>query len=394
MLTILRRMATAHVNPAVLRWAVDRADVEPDDLSKSMRLSVSTVEGWFDGSSAPTFRQAQDLARRLRVPFGYLFLTDPPAEELPLPDFRRNRSGSRRKLSVDLLDVIADALRHQDWYRDFRLDADEPPLPFVGRFSVRSTVSEVAIDIIRSLDFESEVRRESQRHQFLRAFVRQVESLGVLVMRNGIVRQATNRALDIEEFRGFSIADPMAPVIFINNADGQAAQIFTLAHELAHIWIGEGGISDADPTIAGSASAHIEAYCNEVAGEVLLPWDRIADRWRRRNSSDREWLRRISGDFRVSTVMVARQLWAHEAISRERFFELYEAERAQWVAQRVSTSPGGDYYKSVPIRNSRLLTEAVLESVAASETLIRDASRLLGVKPANLPKLRESMGYA
>ena len=192
----------------------------------------------------------------------------------------------------------------------------------------------------------------------------------------------------------FSIADPMAPVIFINNADSQAAQIFTLAHELAHIWIGEGGISDADPTIAGGPSTHIEAYCNEVAGEILLPWDHIADRWRRRTSSEREWLRRISGDFRVSTVMVARQLWAHEAISRERFFELYAAEREQWVAQRAATSPGGDYYKSVPIRNSRLLTEAVLESVAASETLIRDASRLLGVKPVNLPKLRESMGYA
>ena len=359
-----------------------------------MRQSVSTIEGWFDGSFAPTFRQAQDLAKRLRVPFGYLFLTDPPAEELPLADFRRTRGGSRRKPSVDLLDVIADALRHRDWYREFRLDADEPPLPFVGRYSAQSAVPDVATDIIRRLDFESKVRRKSQRDQFLGAFVRQVETLGVLVMRNGIVRQATNRTLDVEEFRGFSIADPMAPVIFINNADSQAAQIFTLAHELAHIWIGEGGISDADPTIAGGPAAHIEAYCNEVAGEILLPWDRIADRWRRRTLSEREWLARVSSDFRVSTVMVARQLWAHEAISRDRFFELYEVERAQWVAQRAATSSGGDYYKNVPIRNSRLLTEAVLESVAASETLIRDASRLLGVKPANLPKLRASMGAA
>jgi len=385
-------MSTAHVNPAMLRWAAARADIESDDLSRSMRQSTATIESWLDGSSAPTFRQAQDLARRLRVPFGYLFLGDPRADELPLPDFRRRSSRGPRKASVDLLDVIADALRHQDWYRDFRLDAGEPALPFVGRFSTQSAVTDVATDIIRSLDFESEVRRESQRDQFLRAFVCQAESLGVLVMRNGIVRQATNRALDVEEFRGFSIADPMAPLIFINNADSQAAQIFTLAHELAHIWIGEGGISDADPTIAGRANADVEAYCNEVAGEVLLPWDCVADRWRRRTSPEREWLRRISGEFRVSTVMVARQLWTHEAITRERFFELYEAERVQWATQRDAGSPGGDYYKSVPIRNSRLLTEAILESVAASETLIRDASRLLGVKPANLPKLRESMG--
>ncbi len=385
-------MSTAHINPAILRWAADRADVEPEALSKSLRQSVGTIESWLDGSSAPTFRQAQNLAKRLRIPFGYLFLADPPSEELPLPDFRRAPAGGTRKPSVDLRDVIADVLRHQDWYRDFRLGADQSPLPFVGRFSSQAAISEVAADITRSLEFDSAVRTETQRDQFLRAFVLRVEALGVLVMRNGVVRQATNRALRVEEFRGFSIADPMAPVIFVNNADSQAAQIFTLAHELAHIWIGEGGISDADLTIQGSGSTHIEAYCNEVAGEVLLPWSRIADRWSRRRSSESEWLRSISAEFRVSTVMVARQLWTHEAITRERFFELYEEGRTKWAERRSAASPGGDYYKSVPIRNSRLLTEVVLESVASSETLIRDASRLLGVKPANIPKLRESLG--
>ena len=359
-----------------------------------MRQSVSTIEGWFDGSSRPTFRQAQKLAKRLRVPFGYLFLADPPAEELPIPDFRRAPGGAHRRPSVDLRDVIADVLRHQDWYRDFRLDAGEPEVPFVGRFSAKSAVADVAADIARSLDFDTEVRGEPRRDGFLRAFVHQVEALGVLVMRNGVVRQATNRSLDVEEFRGFAIADPLAPVIFLNNADSPAGQIFTLAHELAHIWIGRGGISDADLTIQGSGSTHIEAYCNEVAGEVLVPWGRIAERWRRRTSSESEWLRNVASEYRVSSVMVARQLWAHEAISREMFFELYESERAKWTTQDAATPSGGDYYKNVPIRNSRLLTEAVLESVAASETLIRDASRLLGVKPANLPKLRASMGAA
>ncbi|MCY3806355.1 MAG: XRE family transcriptional regulator [bacterium] len=385
-------MTVAHVNPAVLQWAADRADLGSDDLSRSLRQSVSTVERWLDGSSAPTFSQAQKLAKRLRVPFGYLFLADPPVDELPIPDFRRAPGGAYRRPSVDLRDVIADVLRHQDWYRDFRVGADEPPLPVVGRFSTQAPVSAVAADIALSLNLDSEVRCETQRDRFLRAFVRQVEALGILVMRNGVVHQATNRPLRVEEFRGFSIADPMAPVIFINNADSHSAQIFTLAHELAHIWVGEGGISDADLTIPGGGSTHIEAYCNEVAGEVLLPWDRIADSWKRRTSSESEWLGGVAAEFRVSTVMVARQLWTHGAISRQRFFELYEAERAKWNAQRATTSSGGDYYKNVPIRNSRLLTEAVLESVGASEMLIRDASRLLGVKPANLPKLRASLG--
>ncbi|MHB8466381.1 MAG: ImmA/IrrE family metallo-endopeptidase [Acidimicrobiales bacterium] len=251
-------------------------------------------------------------------------------------------------------------------------------------------MASVVDDISESLSFETEVRPQTQPDQFLRAFVRQVERLGILVMRNGVVRQSTNRALEVTEFRGFSIADPMAPVVFVNNADSAAAQAFTLAHELAHLWIGRGGISDADLTRPGPTS-DIEAYCNDVAGELLLPWSRVAERWRSNAGSLDEWARSVAHEFHVSTVMVARQLWQHDAIAAQDFFDFYETQRASWQ-RKPTTSSGGDFYLSVPIRSSRLLTEAILDSVGASETSIRDASRLLGVKPAKLSKLRESMG--
>ncbi len=385
-------MATAHINPAMLRWAADRADIGPEALGTSLRQKVETVEQWLQGSASPTFVQAQTLAKRLHVPFGYLFISEPPTEDLPLPDFRRMPDGDTPKPSADLLDVIADVLRHQEWYREFRLGNDGQPIPFVGRFDAQAPVAEVAADISESLDLDSRVRSISRRDEYLRALVEQVEGLGILVMRNGIVGQSTNRPLRVEEFRGFSIADPIAPFIFINNTDSRAAQIFTLAHELAHIWIGKGGISDADLTILDTDPHNTEAYCNAVAGEVLLPWDRIADDYSESNFIDSEWLKKVAQEFHVSTVMVARQLWSHGAISRDRFFQTYEDERSNWTARSSSTPGGGNYYKSVPIRNSRRFTEAILESVAASETLIRDASRLLGVKPANLPKLRESLG--
>ena len=138
----------------------------------------------------------------------------------PIHDFRRvHRTGSR-KPSVDLRDAVADVLVKQDWYWDFRTAHNEPPLACVGRFSIQSSVREVAEDIRSTLDFENEVRVQD-RSRFLSTFVSQVEAQGILVMRNGIVRQATNRALDVDEFRGFSIADPMARVIFINNADSK-----------------------------------------------------------------------------------------------------------------------------------------------------------------------------
>ncbi len=386
-------MATAHINPAMLRWAMDRVGVSEDAVAQAFRKPREAIEGWLAGDSAPTFKQAQSLARRLRVPFGYLFLGAPPDEALPLPDFRRTVGTELQGASVDLRDVIADVLRKQDWYRDFRLDNDEEPMPFVGAFASSSSVTDVAADIAERLDFESAVRPQSQASQFLRSFVGQVEKLGILVMRNGIVRQSTNRALDVEEFRGFSIADPMAPVIFVNNADSNAAQAFTLAHELAHVWIGRGGISDADPTIEGEGAGDIEEYCNEVAAELLLPWSRLATRWSQRASTIPGWISEIAREFHVSTVMVARQLWEHTVIERDEFFSLYEAEKANWLRPE-SEGSGGNYYLSVPIRNSRLLTAALLDSVRAAETSIRDASRLLGVKPANLPKLQESMGVS
>lgn len=382
-------MDKAYVNPAILRWAAIRAGLEVPSLGKAFGKPPEAIQAWFEGSSAPTFKQAQVLAKRLRVPFGYLFLSSPPEDDFPIHDFRRVHGTGSREPSVDLRDAVSDVLVKQDWYWDFRTANNEPPLTCVGRFSIRSSAREVAEDIRSTLDFENEVRVQD-RSRFLGTFVSQVEAQGILVMRNGIVRQATNRALDVEEFRGFSIADPMAPVIFINNADSNAAQVFTLAHELAHIWIGQGGVSDADVTIIRQDTDDIETFCNEVAGEVLLPWSEIREIWSNRSASKTDWVRSMSRRFHVSTVMVARQLWTHGAIDREDFFEIYEAERENWIPSQKTTS-GGNYYLMVPIRNSRILTEAILESVAGSETSIRDASRLLGVKPANLPKLRASL---
>ena len=383
-------MARAHINPAILRWAARRAGVEALDLSKTFSKPPEAIQAWFEGSSAPTFRQAQRLAKRLRVPFGYLFLSNPPDEDLPIRDFRRVHGTGLREPSVDLRDVVSDVLVKQDWYWDFRADHSEPPAGCVGRFSIRSPISEVADDIRSALDFEGTVRPQD-RSRFLGRFVDQVEALGILVMRNGIVRQATNRVLRVDEFRGFSITDAMAPVVFINNADSNAAQVFTLAHELAHVWIGEGGVSDADLTMMRRDRDDIEAFCNEVAGELLLPWSEVRHLWNTRSVPKTQWVRAVSKRFHVSTVMVARQLWTHGAIDRDEFFDIYDAERENWIPSKRTTS-GGDYYRMVPIRNSRLLTEAILESVADAETSNRDASRMLGVKPGKLSKLRESMG--
>jgi Zn-dependent peptidase ImmA (M78 family) len=209
-------------------------------------------------------------------------------------------------------------------------------------------------------------------------------------MRSGIVGLDTHRKLSVSDFRGFAISDEYAPVVFINTVDALAAQVFTLAHELGHIWIGASGISNADPRRLEVAD-DVEAFCNAVAGEVLLPWAEAGPSWEANDASREEWIRETARRYHVSTVMVARQLWGHGAISRDDFFTFYDEEAQGWQTSAPSAS-GGNFYASTPIRNSRLFTESVLESVSARETSPRDASQLLGVKPAKLAELRRRMG--
>lgn len=386
-------MATAYINGEMLRWAMRRADVSVRELAEAMNRAEEQIGGWIDGESKPTFRQGQDLARRLHVPFGFLFLDAPPSDDLPIPDFRRVH-GSRvaPEPSVDLREVIADVLRKQQWFADYQRDRLEEPLPFVGAFTTDDEPRAVAADMAERLDFDDRARRESQRDAFLREFSRSAQALGILVMRSGIVGANTHRALKVDEFRGFAISDPYGPAVFVNGNDALAAQVFTLAHELAHIWIGATGVSDSGPA-SDPNEVEIEEYCNRVAGDLLVPWDRVEALWPASTVQLDNWIADLARTFHVSTVMVARQLWEHEAIDRETFFEFYERESAKWQIERGGGgSSGGNPYLTAGVRNSRLLTEAVFASMRASETTIRDASRLLGMKPKNFGRYLAEIG--
>ena len=387
-------MTTAHINSDMLRWAMARADVSPSELADAMKRREEDVRSWIGGESKPTFRQAQDLARRLRVPFGFLFLDESPDDDLPIPDFRRvHGAPTAPEPSVDLRDVIADVMRKQEWFADHQRDRLEEPLAFVGAFQLHDTPQAVATDIGLTLNFDDRARRESSRDGFLREFSRSAQDAGIVVMRSGIVGTNTSRTLEINEFRGFAIADPYAPVVFVNGNDAPAAQIFTLAHELAHIWIGATGVSISGPS-SESGDIEVEGFCNRVAGELLVPWERVEDAMRSAATVGLPALvNSLALTFHVSTVMVARQLWEHNAIDREAFFEFYADESSRWQVDRTSGGrSGGNFYLTAGVRNSRILSQAVMESMRSSRTTVREASRLLGVKPKNFGRYLSEIG--
>lgn len=374
----------ADIEPALLTWAMERAGVERIDLAKAANTSELVVEKWISGETKPTFPQVRRLAARLRMPLGFLFLSNPPSEELPIPDFRTVRGTSLREPSLDLRDAILATMRKQQWLSEYLERNSADPVDFVGQAADVSSWHALASNIRSSLDLHGQSARPSRGTDFLRLLILRVEELGVHVARNGVVGNNTSRPLDVNEFRGFCLSDSYAPFIFINAADSHSAQVFTLIHELVHIWRGDSGVS-------GSSLAHappIEAFANRVAAEVLVPGEAIVEIWSSELSPE-NMVERVARRFRVSRYVAAIRAFESQLVSRPKLEELltqYDLED-----RRPSASEGGDFYRTLVVRNGKTFTREVLEALRKQHVLIRDAAGLLEARPAHLKKIREAV---
>ena len=254
------------VHPDLLRWAADRCGKSWADLTQKF----PGLTDWMSRQTQPTLKQLEDFATTTHTAVGYLFLTEPPKLPLPVPDYRTVGSRHLGQPSPDLLDTLYLCQRRQDWYRQHMLTTGEPIAEFVGSLKTSASVIQSARTIRETLRFSVKERTAlSDVTSASRHFRNQAEAIGVLVMSSSIVGSNSHRPLDLEEFRGFALADPLAPLVFINAADTHAGRTFTLAHELAHLWLGASGVSDVTPR--RTARGEIEKWCNRVAAELLVP---------------------------------------------------------------------------------------------------------------------------
>lgn len=369
------------VQPSLLAWARARSGI--DDETWARRFP--RYDAWHAGTTAPTLKQLEEFARKTHTPVGFFFLDSPPVETVPIPDFR-TVAGRRDALgagaSADLLDVIYSCQARQEWYRDHQLLHGEAPLPFVGRATTGRDVGEAANELTALLDWTTASRERCRSWDAALTWLREhAEAAGVLVMISGIVGSDTHRKLDPQEFRGFALVDAFAALVFVNGADSKAAQVFTLAHELAHLLLGETALSDGDPQSTRNNS--IERWCNQVAAEVLVPMQEF----RPLLSTDddvRAQLEPLATHFRVSTQVILGRMREAGLLSWTQYLDALasESERAAAIVADRGHG-GGNFYNSKPVQVSKRFARALVASAYEGQTPYTDAFRLLGLKKAS-----------
>ncbi len=324
-----------------------------------------------------TVTQIEKLAKHTHVPFGFLFLDTPPVSNRPsIPDLRQMQDSE--PLGNDFFDQLEIVLARQDWYRDYQRRQGEHPLSFVGKYAAAKTRSPITIaqSIRETLQLTTSDRKGKSVADYYQILVKRVEALGVLVMKSGVVGSNTRRSLSPTQFRGFALVDDLAPVIFINGNDQDVAAVFTLIHELAHIWLGISGVSDLALPANGT-----EKLCNAIAGEVLVPSEEFKADWREHQDLDE-----LAKLYCVSRLTIARRALDLALITQSRYLEI--AKQSKLARAR---SGGGNAYATIPVRASNRFTRSLLGSAMSQDTMLRDAAKLLGCKPDTVMKLGQKL---
>ncbi len=367
-------MKTINASIPVLRWAINRARLDESIVTRKFQKWPM----WLTGKAQPTLRQLETFAQMTHTPIGYFFLPKPPVLDLPIPDFRTLRDEALNEPSSELLDTLYLCDQRQEWYREYARMHGLKPLSFVNSATMAQKPDHVASIIRKTLTLSVDERQ--QYHSWteaLRQMISKTEEIGILVMASSIVGSNSHRKLRVDEFRGFVQVDELAPLIFLNASDSKAAQMFTLAHELAHIWLGESGISNS---ITGDVPEKaIEKWCNSVAAEILVPMNNLREEYRESEGIYSE-IQRLAKLFKVSTLVVLRRIFDAGFINQKTLWQAYQEELDHIRSLNSSSGGGGNFYSTLGARTGKRFARAVLSSTLEGQTLFRDAFRMLGVR--------------
>lgn len=386
----------AYITPNVLKWARESARMTEEIACAKVSVSIDKLKEWEDGVSLPTIRQAQTLAKAYKRPFALLFLPDVPRDFQPLQDYRKSGSKS---LSTSSIFIIRETQQKQSWIRELYEENKEKELSFVGKFNIYDNPEIVANDILETLNINpSDYKSENP----IKEWIDKAESKGIFISRTSFIHSRLK--LDSDEIQGFAIADKYAPFVFINSDDWNAPQLFTLVHELAHIWIAETGISnEIEINIKDKDKYHpIELFCNEVAASALIPKE-IINNIDKSTFSDSKELFKYSKSLGVSSFALLVRAYNLNIISfatyqilrkdaEFQFTEFLKREAEKKAKQKEKEQKGGPNYFLLQLnRNSRLFTQTVLDTFRGGGIEPSLASNLLNVQINKFQKLEAQL---
>ncbi len=380
-------MSRVQVKPQLIQWAIDRAGLSVTALSDYF----PKLELWIHRESQPTLRQVEDLAKKTMTPLGYFFLPEPPEDKLSISDFRTVKDAPVQRPSPNLLETIQTLQRRQNWLREYLIEEKERPLEFIGSAGLSSNPSNVAADIRHALgqteDWARAVPTWTEALEKLSFFV---ERIGVLTVFNSVVGNNTHRKLNVNEFRGFVLADKYAPIIFVNSADAKAAQMFTLVHEVVHLWLGETGVLNLDKTMP--ADNKVEKFCNAVAAEFLVPERIMRENWPAVQQEDEPY-QILARQFKVSPIVIARRALDLNFVDKHRFFDFYDRYLADERRKMGKRTGGGNFYATQDMRLSRRFAETVIRATQAGKLLYREAYHLTGLNGNTFDRYAKRLGF-
>lgn len=380
------------VEPSMLNWAVHRSSRTVDELAG--KKATKNIREWLEGTSKPTRPQLEAFAKATYTPFGYLLLPEPPDEPEIIPHYRTKKGSNPHEPSINLKDTINIIKRRQDWLRTYLIAEGFKPLSFVGSLGLDDDPVKVADDMRTTLqlapDWASTHRdwKAAQKH-----LCKKTEDTGILLSVNSVVGSNNKRPLDRDEFRGFVLVDDHAPFMFINAKDFAGAQMFTLAHELAHVWMGESASFDLTK-LASNSHIKLERVCNRIAAEFLVPTKDIIELWADFTTSSKGPYKAASRHFKVSELVVAYRALNTKCITKEEFDMQYaESERRheEEIEKHKNTKGGPDPYIYVPDRISRRFLKTTMVAVKRRKLLYREAYYLTGLKAKSFDTMRRNM---
>lgn len=358
-----------NINSEIINWAITRAG---KDLEEFYTENPNVLE-WINGEKKPTIKQLESFTHKVHVPFGYMFMKEPPNEELPIPFFRTG-AAPRDKVSLNVYHTIQIIKDRQNWLTNYLQENGYSDLDFVGKYNNNSNYKEIANDIRNTLKLQVNwANNYTTWEQALDYLTLQIEETGIIINFNGIVGNHTGRKISVDECRGFVLVNQKAPFLFVNSADAKAAQMFTLVHELAHIWLGESAGFDNKQMLP--ADDPTEILCDKVAAEFLVPENFFIEKWKSSQN-----IKYLSREFKVSPIVIARRALDLVLISKPQFFDFYNDYISVFKNKKENQSPGGNFYATTKKRISLRFASYVNNAVKENNLLYRDAYKLTSLK--------------